>query len=535
MPLTYYEVLGVSETASAKGIKEAYRRLIFEHHPDRNKDPNAQNKAASINEAYNTLSDDSKRALYNEKLKLLRSTSQQTTTEESGQRSAEPRPVPDYKCDRCGCRDTSIRMTLFHSVVSMIFVTNRSGKAGIWCSRCRAFESAKYTFLSGLFGWWGFPWGPIYTIGALFNNARGGEQPKRENATILSILAYRKYQEGNFKEAYWALKESLRLYPNNELSPLLKHLKSMQPVEKPFDLWEIAAAAPAVIVSIVLAGLIYRTANAPSGYEARYTPPVSSASVVVSPSSAVKEDPSRKRVNALVNQLADIVERRSPVTGTIHRGNKIIRQHVLDRSKFDAGELNGIANLIYAELKNSPDPDGFMASSFFNAKILALSIDIINSIENGGPIDASANVVIRLGKDEQIARWLDSSQFRYKYQDLRGKLSRYRKQYTPGKSLHAMEAEWSDLDRQCKEMRSQLDEFKMIGDQDAFNGMVDVYNKTAKRTNNYAHHLQFRATAQKKLDLAFNRCLDVNIIMSKFSEVNLTSHASDIDAIPDPK
>jgi len=95
MPLTYYEVLGVSETASAKGIKEAYRRLIFEHHPDRNKDPNAQNKAASINEAYNTLSDDSKRALYNEKLKLLRSTSQQTTTEESGQRSAEPRPVPD--------------------------------------------------------------------------------------------------------------------------------------------------------------------------------------------------------------------------------------------------------------------------------------------------------------------------------------------------------------------------------------------------------------------------------------------------------
>ena len=84
-------------------------------------------------------------------------------------------------------------------------------------------------------------------------------------------------------------------------------------------------------------------------------------------------------------------------------------------------------------------------------------------------------------------------------------------------------------------MRSQLDEFKMIGDQDAFNGMVDVYNKTAKRTNNYAHQLQFRATSQKKLDLAFNRCLDVNIIMSKFSEVNLTSHANEIDSIPDPK
>lgn len=31
-----------------------------------------------------------------------------------------------------------------------------------------------YTILSLVVGWWGFPWGPIYTIGAVINNCRGG-------------------------------------------------------------------------------------------------------------------------------------------------------------------------------------------------------------------------------------------------------------------------------------------------------------------------------------------------------------------------
>ena len=52
----WYETLGVPETATGTGIKRAYRKLAFEHHPDRNHgDDNAVRKFKEITEAYNSL------------------------------------------------------------------------------------------------------------------------------------------------------------------------------------------------------------------------------------------------------------------------------------------------------------------------------------------------------------------------------------------------------------------------------------------------------------------------------------------------
>ena len=63
--LDHYKVLGVSPSASSKDIKEAYRKLAFQYHPDRNQmDPEASEKMTQINEAYNTLSDADKRKRY---------------------------------------------------------------------------------------------------------------------------------------------------------------------------------------------------------------------------------------------------------------------------------------------------------------------------------------------------------------------------------------------------------------------------------------------------------------------------------------
>jgi len=60
----YYEVLGVSRNAPKEEIKDAYRKLAMQYHPDRNKSPDAEEKFKEISEAYAVLSDDEKRQQY---------------------------------------------------------------------------------------------------------------------------------------------------------------------------------------------------------------------------------------------------------------------------------------------------------------------------------------------------------------------------------------------------------------------------------------------------------------------------------------
>lgn len=62
----YYEVLGVSKTASAQEIKKAYRKLSKKYHPDINKESGADEKFKEITEAYEILSDDNKKAQYDQ-------------------------------------------------------------------------------------------------------------------------------------------------------------------------------------------------------------------------------------------------------------------------------------------------------------------------------------------------------------------------------------------------------------------------------------------------------------------------------------
>lgn len=62
----FYEVLGVSKSASADEIKKAYRKLALEWHPDRNKSPQAHDKFKEINEAYEVLSDPKKKQMFDQ-------------------------------------------------------------------------------------------------------------------------------------------------------------------------------------------------------------------------------------------------------------------------------------------------------------------------------------------------------------------------------------------------------------------------------------------------------------------------------------
>lgn len=69
------------------------------------------------------------------------------------------------------------RFVFFQYCVSIVIMTFKRPsnvyfiKAGENSTR----KSIGFTLVSLIFGWWGIPWGPIYTVGSLFTNLRGGQ------------------------------------------------------------------------------------------------------------------------------------------------------------------------------------------------------------------------------------------------------------------------------------------------------------------------------------------------------------------------
>jgi hypothetical protein len=173
-PNGYYAILEIAATASASDIKTAYRRCAMELHPDRNKSPFATRDFQLLVEAYAVLNDPSARARYD------------TSTIETTQRQCEPTaeiPTP-IECSMCAKVTAQPRYAIFYEVKSFVVLTRRTAIQGVLCSGCAEKRALHATVITWVLGWWGLPWGFIYSIHAIISNLSGGERPVTINARL---------------------------------------------------------------------------------------------------------------------------------------------------------------------------------------------------------------------------------------------------------------------------------------------------------------------------------------------------------------
>ena len=146
---------------------------------DKNSAPDATRQFQLVNEAYRALGDAEARAQYD---------AQSYTTQNSNPPSAG-RSVEAITCSICHKISAQPRYVIYRHVVSLILVTWRGQHQGIFCSKCGASRAYKDSLRTWLLGWWGIPWGLIYSGQALFSNMFGGDQPALNNFRILSWQA----------------------------------------------------------------------------------------------------------------------------------------------------------------------------------------------------------------------------------------------------------------------------------------------------------------------------------------------------------
>jgi len=307
---TYYEILGVAQTASAQEIKQAYRRLVKIYHPDRNPgNTEVIQRMVLINEAYNVIKDPVRRAQYDSLITL------QTQPESQDFHTTEPteaqREITHYRCEQCNRQDSTLRLSIFISVISYFVLTQKQAHAHVLCSRCRIKHSLLSNLKVWLLGWWGFPWGPIYSIEALLKNLQGGEQPTKNNVALLSLLAYDFYTQNRYEECYKTLKASYKLWPDKETKEYMSQIEGIVPPSsrKPDNRMFLASpifynvpflAVLTVLSILVLFPSVFHKGNSTyspfSPSEQYYQPP----STVDTPPSAVAILPSTVEIRSSV-------------------------------------------------------------------------------------------------------------------------------------------------------------------------------------------------------------------------------------------
>lgn len=263
-PKGYYALLGVTQTASIADIKTVFRQRAMELHPDRNQSPCAIQHFQELNTAFEVLSNPDTRAQYD--------------ISGIGVSSNEPISPQDVvlepiSCSCCGKVTAQPRYLIFYEVKSFIFVTIRSPIQGIFCHNCAEKKLLRSTVITWLLGWWGFPWGLIYSPIVIFHNLFGGSKPSEVNARLLIYQAWVFATQNKLDLARsiavdansfsHKIKKSEGAQLQNLAGELLSNLETGTPIKRLQNVWSlmrrpfyIQSTILTVVVSVIL-GFIY--------------------------------------------------------------------------------------------------------------------------------------------------------------------------------------------------------------------------------------------------------------------------------------
>ncbi|MBX9804593.1 MAG: J domain-containing protein [Alphaproteobacteria bacterium] len=244
----YYEILGVSPSASSVEIKKAYRLKAKELHPDKNRNKDTTRSFQLLQEAFNVLKDPKLRAQYDSlqsssshssyshQTRRSHPHSSQSQTYQTRQSDAIPKDAP-IKCTNCGAISAQPRYLIFYVVRSFLTFSEQQRVEGTFCLKCASIVSLKASITTWLFGWWGqFPWGVFKSLQSLFTNLLGGIRPPHLNAILLAHHAAYFKQVGNLKLAKAIVKDALSEAHKFQQNPQLYYLLTMSfSDDQPFE------------------------------------------------------------------------------------------------------------------------------------------------------------------------------------------------------------------------------------------------------------------------------------------------------------
>jgi len=158
-------------------------------------------------------------------------------------------------CEVCGRRDETVRFVSYPYVVSLIVVTFQRAFSGCWCRVHRVPRWLAATLISSIIGWFGIPFGLLFTPISLLHLARGGIEDKNANGQILRSIGEERYRKGDLKGAIRCLEASLFYLDEPEVNEQLRALYRSQATGAEFLTSGLSSFFVFPAIAILFAGM----------------------------------------------------------------------------------------------------------------------------------------------------------------------------------------------------------------------------------------------------------------------------------------